>query len=193
MSDESEPGAANSVPIHTAATQRASSPAKRSAAEMEDGQHDERQQELEMDVEQPTPQKEAEKTVTSLTSGSADNSDASSSNQQPGAASTATTGPEVAGDVAGEETAHRPSYDEQVRHVMQIVAETDHGEGNAGYLIANAWLERVFSRTSENVLDNDYPKEAREGEVGPIDNKSIQGEFKLSTCVLITLTRYRYY
>ncbi|KAK3676083.1 hypothetical protein LTR78_003833 [Recurvomyces mirabilis] len=45
--------------------------------------------------------------------------------------------------------------------------------GDKGIVVSKAWLERVLSRTSDGLKSSDFPKEAREGPIGPIDNSSI--------------------
>ena len=209
MSDESEPSAATSVSIQPA-HQRASSPAKRTAAEMEDGHHEVEQEEqqpqvqqaqqqpqqqqqqqpqqldTDMDVDHPATDlnKEAPKATASPASGngSAVSSAASSSNQDSGAPSTVATSASATTELptASEKSkttpvTERPSYDEQYDQVRQILLSHTRAEGQTGYLVASSWLARVLSRTTENQQSSDYPKEAREGEVGPVDNSSIQG------------------
>lgn len=65
-----------------------------------------------------------------------------------------------------------PSIDDQIKQVMQM-AERPFQEGQKGYLVATKWLSRVLSRGS-NVLSADkHGKEAREGEIGPVDNSGL--------------------
>ena len=65
-----------------------------------------------------------------------------------------------------------PSVDEQIRQVMQM-AEQPPEEGQKGFLIATKWLSRVLSRGSNAVGADKYGKEAREGEIGPVDNSGL--------------------
>ncbi|KAK3718569.1 hypothetical protein LTR37_005073 [Vermiconidia calcicola] len=53
-------------------------------------------------------------------------------------------------------------------------------EGQKGRVVSIKWLARVLSRSSEGLKDNKYPKEAREGPIGPVDNADIvpEGAFK---------------
>lgn len=64
-----------------------------------------------------------------------------------------------------------PSLDEQVRQITEI-AKKPAKEGDKGYAVAQAWLDRVHSRTSDG-LHGGFTKELREGEIGPVDNSSI--------------------
>ena len=72
-------------------------------------------------------------------------------------------------------TAKTPSIDDQER----IVRELSQGlpdEGQLGFVVSTKWLARVLSRSSEGVKAPTYPKEAREGEIGPIDNCDVVPE-----------------
>ncbi|XPS80390.1 Ubiquitinyl hydrolase 1 [Ascochyta lentis] len=63
-----------------------------------------------------------------------------------------------------------PSLDEQVATVMAMMA-SDLEERQEGYIISEAWLERVSARTSEGrTRPQEYSKEATQGPIGPIDN-----------------------
>lgn len=64
-----------------------------------------------------------------------------------------------------------PSLDDQVRQIKEI-ADKPGKAGDKGYVIAQAWLDRVFSRTSDG-LHGGFAKELREGEIGPVDNSSV--------------------
>ncbi|KAF2768609.1 UCH-domain-containing protein [Teratosphaeria nubilosa] len=73
-------------------------------------------------------------------------------------------------------SAQTPPIDEQVSKVSQMVDNFLLDEGTRGCLVAKAWLQRVLCRTTENTSPDakaQYPKEAREGPVGPVDNSSI--------------------
>ena len=65
-----------------------------------------------------------------------------------------------------------PGIDEQIETVEQIL-KTPLSEGEKGYLVSYNWLGRVFSRSSHTDRAKKYPKEAMEGEVGPIDNSDL--------------------
>ncbi|KAK5708444.1 hypothetical protein LTR97_000985 [Elasticomyces elasticus] len=45
--------------------------------------------------------------------------------------------------------------------------------GEKGVVVSCAWLARVMSRTSEGLKSSDYPKSAREGPIGLVDNSDI--------------------
>lgn len=62
--------------------------------------------------------------------------------------------------------------DEQVRRV-QDMGSRQIDEGSRGVVISNTWLQRVLSRSTEGLRNNQYSKEAREGNVGPLDNSDI--------------------
>ena len=65
-----------------------------------------------------------------------------------------------------------PSIDDQIKQVMQM-AERPFQEGQKGYLVATKWLSRVLSRGSNVVGADKYGKDAKEGEVGPVDNSGL--------------------
>lgn len=65
-----------------------------------------------------------------------------------------------------------PGIDEQIEIVEQIL-KIPLSEGENGYLVSYKWLGRVFSRSSHNDRAKKYPKEAMEGEVGPVDNSGM--------------------
>jgi ubiquitin carboxyl-terminal hydrolase 4/11 len=68
-----------------------------------------------------------------------------------------------------------PSLDDQYNEVLMLLAK-DIDDGSEGYVISTKWLARVLSRTSDGLRDHSYEKEAREGEIGPIDNDDIVPE-----------------
>ncbi|KAF2100362.1 UCH-domain-containing protein [Rhizodiscina lignyota] len=106
------------------------------------------------------------------------NSDPTSASAQPSSAATslesspfhmtATSDDRIIEDKASNTP--RPSYDEQYGEVLPMLQEPPQ-DGDVGYLVANKWLQRVLARTSSPPADVD--KDALEGEVGPIDNSSI--------------------
>ena len=65
-----------------------------------------------------------------------------------------------------------PGIDEQIETVEQIL-KTPLSEGEKGYLVSYKWLGRVFSRSSHIDRAKKFPKEAMEGEVGPVDNSGL--------------------
>lgn len=65
-----------------------------------------------------------------------------------------------------------PSIDEQVATIMQQ-ASTELRDGDIGYAISVAWLNRVLARCSDREAHGPYDKNALEGDIGPIDNSSI--------------------
>ena len=65
-----------------------------------------------------------------------------------------------------------PAIDEQIQRVMAL-AEEPMREGQVGYLVAKKWLDRVIARGSRGGKSDTFGKEAREGEVGPVDNTGI--------------------
>ena len=67
-----------------------------------------------------------------------------------------------------------PPVDDQIRQVMELVQGRNLKEGERGYIIANKWLSRVIARGSDSVGSNKYGKEAKEGPIGPVDNRDIE-------------------
>lgn len=65
-----------------------------------------------------------------------------------------------------------PSLDDQVREVMQLL-QTPIEHGDRGSVVSSRWLQKVMSRTTEHQNSTEYPKSAREGEIGPVDNSDI--------------------
>lgn len=65
--------------------------------------------------------------------------------------------------------------DEQIQKVTELaIKEPD--AGSRGYVVSNKWLSRVYARSSKGKNSPDYPKDAREGNIGPIDNSDIVEE-----------------
>jgi len=71
-----------------------------------------------------------------------------------------------------------PSLDEQVRKITEITNTSEQKDGAKGYAVAISWLNRVVSRTTEK-LHEGFPKELREGDIGPVDNSSIVANGKV--------------
>ncbi|SMR48767.1 unnamed protein product [Zymoseptoria tritici ST99CH_1E4] len=65
--------------------------------------------------------------------------------------------------------------DEQVAHVTRL-GQAQLDEGVKGVVVSSKWLERVLSRSTEGLQNREYPKEARDGLVGPMDNSDIVPE-----------------
>ncbi|KAF2165326.1 hypothetical protein M409DRAFT_67195 [Zasmidium cellare ATCC 36951] len=85
---------------------------------------------------------------------------------------------------AESKSVHQEPYttaqtEEQVRHVEALAAKAL-DEGDRGVVVSTKWLARVKSRTSEGLKSGEYPKDAREGNVGPLDNSDIvpEGAFR---------------
>ncbi|GAB7360330.1 hypothetical protein MBLNU230_g8084t1 [Neophaeotheca triangularis] len=76
-------------------------------------------------------------------------------------------------DHAGEPT--QQQIDEQIRKVTEVAMQ-EPDAGSRGYLISAKWLSRVYSRSTDGKGNSEYPKEAREGNIGPIDNSDIAVE-----------------
>ncbi|KAK5118390.1 hypothetical protein LTR62_002904 [Meristemomyces frigidus] len=66
--------------------------------------------------------------------------------------------------------------DEQVSRVMRAVQQGSLDLGDKGVVVSKVWLSRVLSRTSEGLKSGDFPKEARQGAIGPVDNLSVVPE-----------------
>ena len=65
-----------------------------------------------------------------------------------------------------------PSIDEQVKEVMQLsLKQIEHGD--RGNVVSMRWLQRVRARTTDELNSTNFPKAAREGEIGPVDNSDI--------------------
>ena len=66
-----------------------------------------------------------------------------------------------------------PSLDEQVQQVLPMIQNQELGEGTKAYLVPMSWLHRILSRTTEGQRSVEYPKSAREGEIGPVDTRPL--------------------
>jgi len=75
-----------------------------------------------------------------------------------------TTMPDAASDT--------PSLEEQVRKVQQLLS-TDLEEEEKVYMVSHTWLSRVLARVPEAAGEQNFPKEASEGDIGPVDNSDI--------------------
>lgn len=65
-----------------------------------------------------------------------------------------------------------PSIDEQERIVRELHQKTL-DEGQRGFAFSRQWLNRVLSRSSQGQHSSEFPKEAREGPIGPVDNSDL--------------------
>ncbi|KAK5127993.1 hypothetical protein LTR85_005110 [Meristemomyces frigidus] len=70
-------------------------------------------------------------------------------------------------------TSAPPSIDEQVKQVYQIIGAAALDEGTRGYLVSWKWLAHVMSRSTDGMKKTDFPKEAREGPIGMVDNSDL--------------------
>lgn len=68
--------------------------------------------------------------------------------------------------------------DDQVRIVMELSSK-EFVEGQKLYIVSGSWLGRVFARTSEAQTYSSYGKEGIEGDIGPVDNTSVVADGKL--------------
>lgn len=73
------------------------------------------------------------------------------------------------GPIDGE----RPSVDEQVRQVLPMIQDLEMVEGLRAYIVPMTWLNKIRSRTSEGLKSAQFSKEAREGEIGPVDTSEL--------------------
>lgn len=69
-----------------------------------------------------------------------------------------------------------PSLDEQVQTVSRLMENQKQEEGERGYVVSTKWLSRVLARSSDGLHNSKFPKEAREGEIGPVDNLDVVPE-----------------
>lgn len=68
--------------------------------------------------------------------------------------------------------AGRPSYDHQMKLITEITEDRRNlKDGEIGFAVSSRWISRVQARTT-TAADN-YDKQTREGEVGPVDNSDI--------------------
>ena len=174
---------------------RSASPAKRSAADMERGQMGRKQQQQitpgsfsTLQNDGPTDFDEAMLGITSTSNGTdtqgTEIDPFAASNEVSMATNTATTSFELDGSVESSmngdchlSAAHKEPYstEEVVQQVERVYGECNKpiDEGSRGVVISTKWLGRVLSRTREGLTSGQYPKEAREGPVGPVDNSDI--------------------
>lgn len=64
-----------------------------------------------------------------------------------------------------------PSIDEQIAQITLLVQQQP-TEGQKGFVVATAWLQRVLARATDGDASREFDKEASQGDVGRIDNSS---------------------
>lgn len=168
---------------------RSASPAKRSAADMEDAGSESNaagQQSVPgsfeaVPVDEKTPFDDGTEKMKDVQQETIGNG-ASTSEQGTMTTSTSSTGlqSDDTRPPAGSRDSKRPVYtteetDQQVAKVRQAWSEPL-DLGQRGVVVSTKWLARVLSRSSEGLKSGEYPKDAREGSVGPVDNADIVPE-----------------
>jgi ubiquitin carboxyl-terminal hydrolase 4/11/15 len=164
------------VPAERSEMQRAASPAKRSAGEMEGNAT--QQPDSNEDVAMAGTANDlydqdvgANTTSTSLQGTISTNTSATSfqSEEQPPPYTAEDSNKDEWKVTGGEQL---PSIDEQVSEVTQLsLKPLEHGD--RGNVVSVRWLQRVRARTTEELSSTKFPKAAREGEIGPVDNSDI--------------------
>ncbi|EGP88869.1 uncharacterized protein MYCGRDRAFT_69980 [Zymoseptoria tritici IPO323] len=154
---------------------RSASPAKRSATAMEEGVVDSIMDES---TPRPVEDEQEQETVTHVEdtamSGMTPASVALETQEMDiNSASTSTNGNDSTSTSASSLLEER--VDEQVAHVTRL-GQAQLDEGVKGVVVSSKWLERVLSRSTEGLQNREYPKEARDGLVGPMDNSDIVPE-----------------
>ena len=66
-----------------------------------------------------------------------------------------------------------PSFDDQAAQLLPLVKYHTLEEGGMAYLVPMSWFARILSRSSDGLRNSEYPKQAREGDVGPIDTREL--------------------
>lgn len=154
--------------------QRAASPAKRSAGEMEGVTKSESHEEQSDGDATMTNGTETQDTVpnslaTSAIGTMSTNTSATSfqSEELPPYSAEEDTNPSASHNGPSD-----LSLEDQVSKVYQLASKPlQHGD--RGYVVSCKWLGRVLSRTKEGLASTDHPKDAREGPIGPVDNSDI--------------------
>jgi len=145
---------------------RSSSPAKRSASEMEQSNaaHDT----MDIDDTKPLLQRDSSLPDESSNTSSAPYL-ASSSHGSSGTALPSSTPTEVDSDDVVI------SPDDQIQLVTEEIQQlkSNETEGFAGYLVAMSWLQRVIAHSKFDKEMGPLPKSAYDGDIGPVDNESI--------------------
>ena len=65
-----------------------------------------------------------------------------------------------------------PVLEQQVKKVYELLS-TNMSEEEKGYMVSHTWLSRVLARVPEAANGQTFPKEALEGDIGPVDNSDI--------------------
>ena len=78
--------------------------------------------------------------------------------------------PSIEVDPAEDIEMTNPSIDEQIEKVKEISSTHLLKDGQQGFVVAQTWLSRVMARGSDATR---FTKESSEGDVGPVDNRSI--------------------
>ncbi|KAK6436180.1 hypothetical protein LTR95_007632, partial [Oleoguttula sp. CCFEE 5521] len=114
--------------------------------------------------------------IEELRSGADAEKSASPSAKESGSGSTSATSvedmPPPYDGPADEVELDTDELDKRVGEVQRLAQEPI-SHGVRGMVISNKWLARVLSRTSEKLQSNEYPKEARQGPIGRVDNSDI--------------------
>jgi ubiquitin carboxyl-terminal hydrolase 4/11/15 len=84
-----------------------------------------------------------------------------------------------------------PSLDEQVMEVIQLLQKPI-GHGDRGSVVSMRWLHKVMSRTTENQHNTNFLKASREGEIGPVDNSNIVPANAFEEPILHDIDNYPY-
>ncbi|TID15352.1 putative ubiquitin carboxyl-terminal hydrolase 12 [Venturia nashicola] len=153
---------------------RSQSPAKRRAEEMEDGDATDKVEQMEVDGSATPLQKGQSSTIAQPTlNPSSSRETRDKSVDMLGQAQT--DGP--AKDL--------PSIDDQVQTIMEQMAasQADTRDGDIGFAVSMAWLNRVLARCSASKDHGPFDKSVLEGEIGPIDNSDILLSNPLETSI----------
>lgn len=164
---------------------RSASPAKRSAADMESGKQNDDKVPESFTQEQDTGPTDFDVAMSGMTpagqvGGDTQTTAASSiAASLDGSVDTPTTSmqsdqdPVEANKHAAQLEPYSPERMAQQAAHVQLLVNKPLDEGTRGVAISTKWLARVLSRTLEGAQSSDFPKEAREGLVGPLDNSDI--------------------
>ena len=142
-------GASDFRNMNTDGAARPSSPAKRSAADLDDDTHD-----------------SARSKNSAHTS-----SDAPIASPLPNRTRPSPLG--VNGSDANATSKQLPSIEDQVIDILPQLQDRDTQDGQMAYLAPMSWLKRLLSRTKDGLENHEFPKESREGDVGPVDTRGL--------------------
>lgn len=143
--------------------ERAASPAKRSAREMEADHEDEEVTDFDMAIEElkAGPSTQSTNVVTTAQGSGSANTSATSLDSE-----------ELPAYSASGDSIATAELDRRVKEVQRI-AQEPLNHGVRGMVVSKKWLARVLSRTSEKQQSSEFTKEARLGPIGPVDNSDI--------------------